>query len=153
MSVALTGRRQYKVSRYNLEGEQFEGFLGPLGAEVLETIWGSGEGPVTVRQVYEELRKRTKIAYTTVMSTMDRLYDKGVLDRKVERGKGGVFFVYWPKLGKKRFEESAVKTVVSSLFKNFGSTVTNALVEEVASNKEDLEALQKQIDKLTSEKK
>ena len=141
------------MSRYNLDGEQFEGFLGPLGAEILETVWNSGEEPVTVRAVYEEVRKSTKIAYTTVMSTMDRLYEKGVLDRKVERGKGGVFFVYWPKLGKKSFEESAVRTVVSSLFKNFGSTVTNALVEEVASNKEDLEALQKRIDKLASSKK
>jgi len=149
----LAGRRSYKVSRYNLDGEQFEGFLGPLGAEILETVWNSGEEPVTVRAVYEEVRKSTKIAYTTVMSTMDRLYEKGVLDRKVERGKGGVFFVYWPKLGKKSFEESAVRTVVSSLFKNFGSTVTNALVEEVASNKEDLEALQKRIDKLASSKK
>lgn len=149
----MASRRSYKVSRYNLDGEQFEGFLGPLGAEILETVWNSGEEPVTVRAVYEEVRKNTKIAYTTVMSTMDRLYEKGLLDRKVERGKGGVFFVYWPKLGKKSFEESAVRTVVSSLFKNFGSTVTNALVEEVASNKEDLEALQKRIDKLASSKK
>jgi predicted transcriptional regulator len=149
----LTSRTPYKISRYNLEGEQFEGFLGPLGAEILETIWDSGEEPVTVRQVYEEIKKGTKIAYTTVMSTMDRLYDKGLLDRKVERGKGGVFFVYWPKLGKKRFEESAVKTVVSSLFRNFGSTVTNAFVEEVASNQEDLEELQKQIEKMTSDRK
>jgi predicted transcriptional regulator len=149
----LANRKSYKISRYNLEGEQFEGFLGPLGAEILETVWDSGEEPVTVREVYEELRRKTKIAYTTVMSTMDRLYDKGLLDRKVERGKGGVFFVYWPKLGKKSFEESAVKTVVSSLFKNFGSTVTNALVEEVASNKEDLEALRRQIQKIAAEKK
>jgi predicted transcriptional regulator len=149
----LANRKPYKISRYNLEGEQFEGFLGPLGAEILETVWDSGEEPVTVRVVYEELRRKTKIAYTTVMSTMDRLYDKGLLDRKVERGKGGVFFVYWPKLGKKSFEESAVRTVVSSLFKNFGSTVTNALVEEVASNKEDLEALQKKIQKIATEKK
>jgi predicted transcriptional regulator len=149
----LTSRRSYKVSRYNLEGDQFEGFLGPLGAEILETIWDSGEEPVTVRKVYEELRKNTKIAYTTVMSTMDRLYDRGLLDRRVERGKGGVFFVYWPKLGKKGFEESAVKTVISSLFRNFGSTVTTALVEEVSSNMEDLAALQKQIEKIASDKK
>jgi len=149
----LASKRAYKISRYNLEGEQFEGFLGPLGAEILETVWDSGDEPVTVRQVYEELKKRTKIAYTTVMSTMDRLYDKGILDRRVERGKGGVYFVYWPKLGKKSFEESAVKTVVSSLFRNFGSTVTNAFVDEVASNQEDLEALQKQIQKLAQDRK
>ncbi|HVP23912.1 MAG TPA: BlaI/MecI/CopY family transcriptional regulator [Conexivisphaerales archaeon] len=149
----MASKRAYKISRYNLEGEQFEGFLGPLGAEILETVWDSGDEPVTVRQVYEELKKRTKIAYTTVMSTMDRLYDKGILDRRVERGKGGVYFVYWPKLGKKSFEESAVKTVVSSLFRNFGSTVTNAFVDEVASNQEDLEALQKQIQKLAQDRK
>ena len=149
----MATKRTYKVSRYNLDGEQFEGFLGPLGAEILETIWDSEEEPMTVRKVYEELRKKTKIAYTTVLSTMDRLYDKGLLDRRVERGKGGVFFVYWPKLGKKHFEESAVRTVVSSLFRNFGSTVTNALIEEVATNEGDFQALQKQIERMASEKK
>jgi predicted transcriptional regulator len=149
----MPGKREYKVSRYNLEGDQFEGFLGPLGAEILETVWASKGEPMTVRRVYEELRKKTKIAYTTVMSTMDRLYDKGLLDRRVERGKGGVFFVYWPKLEKKHFEESAVRTVVSSLIRNFGSTVTNAFVEEVAANDGDLESLQREIDKLSSAKK
>jgi predicted transcriptional regulator len=149
----LAAKRTYKVSRYNLDGDQFEGFLGPLGAEILETVWDSESEPMTVRKVYEELRKKTKIAYTTVMSTMDRLYDKGLLDRRVERGKGGVFFVYWPKLGKKHFEESAVRTVISSLFRNFGSTVTNALIEEVATNDGDLQALQKRIEKIASEKK
>lgn len=149
----MASKREYKVSRYNLEGDQFEGFLGPLGAEILETVWGFEGGPMTVRKVYEELRKKTRIAYTTVMSTMDRLYDKGLLDRRVERGKGGVFFVYWPKLEKKHFEESAVRTVVSSLLRNFGSTVTNALVEEVSASGGDLQELQKQIEKVAAEKK
>jgi predicted transcriptional regulator len=149
----LGSKREYKVSRYNLEGDQFEGFLGPLGAEILETVWSFEGGPMTVRKVYEELRKKTRIAYTTVMSTMDRLYDKGLLDRRIERGKGGVFFVYWPKLEKKHFEESAVRTVVSSLLRNFGSTVTNALVEEVSASGGDLQELQKQIEKVAAEKK
>ncbi|MGA1974411.1 MAG: BlaI/MecI/CopY family transcriptional regulator [Conexivisphaerales archaeon] len=149
----MGSKREYKVSRYNLEGDQFEGFLGPLGAEILETVWSFEGGPMTVRKVYEELRKKTRIAYTTVMSTMDRLYDKGLLDRRIERGKGGVFFVYWPKLEKKHFEESAVRTVVSSLLRNFGSTVTNALVEEVSASGGDLQELQKQIEKVAAEKK
>jgi predicted transcriptional regulator len=149
----LPDKREYKVSRYNLDGDQLDGFLGPLGAEILENVWAADGEPVTVRKVYEELRRKTKIAYTTVMSTMDRLYDKGVLDRQIRRGKGGEFFVYWSKLGKKHFEESAVRTVVSSLLRNFGSTATNAFIEEVATNKGDLRALRKQIDKLALEKK
>ena len=151
--VPLPGRKEFKVSRYNLDGEQQVGFLGPLGAEILETIWASDGEPLTVRNVFEDLRKKTKIAYTTVMSTMDRLYDKGLLDRRIEKGKGGMYFVYWPKLEKKHFEESAVRDVVSSLLRNFGSTVTNCLIDEVAANEDDLQALQKHIDKVAAKKK
>ena len=148
----MTAKRTYKVSRYNLDGDQFEGFLGPLGAEILETVWGSEGEPMTVRKVYEELRKKTKIAYTTVMSTMDRLYDKGFLDRRIEKGKGGLFYVYWPKLEEQSFKKSAVREVISSLIQNFGEIVTSYLIEEASSDEQELKALKEQVDSIMKEK-
>ena len=40
------------------------------------------DGPVTVRELFDELRGQRPIAYTTVMSTMDNLHRKGWLNRE-----------------------------------------------------------------------
>ena len=148
----MSTEKRYRITRYNVEGEQLETVLGPLEADVIEAVWASKK-PVTVREVYETLKKKTKIAYTTVMSTMNRLYEKGLLDRRIERGKGGLHYVYWPKLGKQNFKKSAVRQVISSLLKNFGEIVTSCLIEEAATSEEELKALRKQLDKILKEKR
>ena len=55
--------------------------LGELEAVLMDRLWAVG-GTATVREVWEELRQRRKIAYTTVMSTLDNLFRKGFLDRE-----------------------------------------------------------------------
>jgi predicted transcriptional regulator len=89
------------------------------------------------------------------MNTMDRLYEKGILDRRIEKGKGGtyLYYVYWPKLEEANFKEAAVRQVLSSLLDNFDELVTNCLIEKAASNDKQLEALKEKIDKTIKEKK
>ena len=77
----------------------------------MDAIWGSKETLITVREIHVDLNKARKMAYTTVMSTMDRLFEKGLLDRKIEKGRGGLYYVYWPKLEKVSFQKSAVREV------------------------------------------
>ena len=55
--------------------------FGDLEAVVMDRVWDHG-GPVTVRDVFDELRQARAIAYTTVMSTMDNLHRKGWLARE-----------------------------------------------------------------------
>src|SRR5262252_2118327 len=55
--------------------------FGELEAEVMHRVWDH-DGPVTVRELFDELRTRRAIAYTTVMSTMDNLHRKGWLARE-----------------------------------------------------------------------
>ena len=55
--------------------------FGELEAAVMQRIWAH-DGPVTVRDIFEELRQERAIAYTTVMSTMDNLHRKGWLKRE-----------------------------------------------------------------------
>ncbi|MEO8025259.1 MAG: BlaI/MecI/CopY family transcriptional regulator [Bryobacteraceae bacterium] len=58
--------------------EPFSTELGPLEASVLNALWKHGES--NVRQVVDSLERH--LAYTTVMTTLDRLYKKGLLDRR-----------------------------------------------------------------------
>jgi len=53
--------------------------VGPLETELLELLWNSGEK--NVNAVLELMNNR--LAYTTVMTTLDRLYKKGILKRRM----------------------------------------------------------------------
>ena len=142
-----------EFSQYNIDGKALEAFLGPLEANVMESIWGSRKIPVTVREIYEALKKTKNLAYTTVMSTMDRLFEKNLLDRKIEKGRGGLYYVYWPALEKQSFQKSAVREVLSSLIDNFGEVVANCLVDETVLNEEERNALKEQLNKNIAKKK
>ncbi|MBA2273318.1 MAG: BlaI/MecI/CopY family transcriptional regulator [Actinobacteria bacterium] len=65
----MTRRRQRPLGRV----------LGPLEEEVMEAVWKLGV--VTVRDVLAVLERSRPVAYTTVMTTMGRLADKGLLRR------------------------------------------------------------------------
>ena len=132
----------YTPSEYKIDGEHLESILGPLEAEVLNTVLEK-KTPVRVRQVYEELKKKRKIAYTTVMTTMNKLFEKGLLDRRIEKGRGGLLYVYWSKMSKKEIERSVVRQVIDSLLKNFGNSVTSYLMEISDSDEEKLIAFRK----------
>ena len=55
--------------------------FGDLEAVVMDRVWDRDK-PVTVRELFDELREERNIAYTTVMSTMDNLHRKGWLARE-----------------------------------------------------------------------
>ena len=65
--------------------------FGELEAVVMDTLWNAA-APRSVREVLTELQTSRDIAYTTVMTVMERLYRKGLLTR-VEDGKA---FLYQP---------------------------------------------------------
>lgn len=55
--------------------------LGELESTIMERMW-SYRRPASVRDVLEDLRKEREIAYTTVMTVMDKLHTKGLLKRQ-----------------------------------------------------------------------
>lgn len=72
--------------------------LGRLESEVLEVLWHKGSG--SVHQVRTGLSRH--LAYTTVMTTLDRLYKKGLLDRhKVDRS-----FRYTPRISQQQWTQA-----------------------------------------------
>ena len=103
--MTTTKKERCRIPQYNIEGKAMEAFLGPLESKVLEIIWAYDKLPITVRETYVILNENSPIAYTTVMSTMNRLNEKGFLNRKVEKGKGGLLYTYWPSMEKEAFEK------------------------------------------------
>jgi len=81
--------------------------LGPLEIHVMEVLWNRGEG--SVRDVVENLDR--KLAYTTVMTTLDRLFKKGLLERqKSERA-----FIYSPRVSNRDWERERAGNLVAGL--------------------------------------
>lgn len=81
--------------------------LGSLEQQVLDVVWTGAE--MTVRDVHTRLEG--KVAYTTVMTTLDRLYRKGLLDR-TKRTRA---FVYSASATREELEEIVASDVVSGL--------------------------------------
>ena len=55
--------------------------FGELEERIMNVLWHA-KGPATVRDVHAVLTEETPLAYTTVMTVMDRLWRKGVLERR-----------------------------------------------------------------------
>ncbi|MEV0385428.1 BlaI/MecI/CopY family transcriptional regulator [Nonomuraea sp. NPDC050643] len=55
--------------------------LGELESTIMDRMWAIKE-PASVRDVLEHLRQDRALAYTTVMTVMDKLHTKGLLKRR-----------------------------------------------------------------------
>jgi predicted transcriptional regulator len=79
--------------------------LGRLELSVMEIVWLRGES--SVRDVAAQLER--PLAYTTVMTTLDRLYKKNLLDRrKAERA-----FLYSPRFSRSDWERKRADTLLA----------------------------------------
>ncbi len=90
--------------------------LGPLEASLLEALWQRRDA--TVRELLLEAGAGT--AYTTVMTTLDRLYKKGLLDRTAE----GRAFRYSPRHTQEEIQRAVAGEAIQQLF---DSSQTSAL--------------------------
>ena len=86
--------------------------LGDLEVQVMRRIWAR-RGPATVREVLSDLQVDRDIAYTTVMTTLDRLYKKNLLDRyKSERA-----FRYSPRCSRDDWERSRADSLLAGFLR------------------------------------
>ena len=95
-------------------GKGAEKLLGELELEVMRVIWE--RGTVTVRDVLEVVTATRPLAYTTVMTIMSRLVEKGLLTV----AKAGKTHHYRAAQTQEEFEAQAVGQVVQSLIDDFG---------------------------------
>lgn len=99
--------------------------LGPLEREIMDSIWQTNE--ITVREVHSSLKKKRDVAYTTIMTVMGRLVDKGFLTRK----KQGKAYLYFPKKTKGQTAKGEIKRIVDSLVDQYGKEAVVAFTDEL----------------------
>lgn len=92
------------------------GRFGPLEWRVLECLWQQRH-LASVRDLQPEF---ADIAYTTLMTTLDRLFRKGVLNR-VKRGRA---FLYAPQLSRAEFESARAAVALRAALEGDGTALT-----------------------------
>ena len=102
--------------------------LFDLEAEIMEIVWEQGWDEFAVTDVHEVLESQREIAYTTVMTTVSRLYDKELLTRRKE----GRRYLYQPTMGRSEFIEAMTREVLGSLPPVGQEAAVALLVERVA---------------------
>jgi BlaI family penicillinase repressor len=92
------------------KGTPFTG-IGSLEADILAIIWEMNRA--TVRDVYEALRRQRPIAYTTVMTVMNNLVKKNLLDQD----KTNIAYVYTPAIPGDEVAQTILDSVVQRLLR------------------------------------
>ncbi len=82
--------------------------LHELEAAVMDVVWGQRLTAFAVGDLLSVMAQQRDIAYTTLMTTLSRLHDKGLLDRE----RDGKRYLYTPALSREQFLESTAREVL-----------------------------------------
>ena len=95
-----------------------QGLLGPLEYSVMAALWA--DAPASVPTVLEHLNESRgedeQLAYTTVMTVLGRLYDKGLVERE-RRGRG---YDYTPRFDEDELVEHLSRQEIDDLLDRYG---------------------------------
>jgi predicted transcriptional regulator len=105
--------------------------FGDLEAVIMDRIWDRDAPTTTVRDIFNELTAEREIAYTTVMSTMDNLHNKGWLARE----KDGKAYRYWPTLTREQHSARLMRAALDGGGRS--ELVLNHFVEQIGPEESD----------------
>src|ERR1051326_2057860 len=139
-----------KIPRFTLFGyrrpREVVGFaLGKLERAVMEEVWARGRASAS--DIYRAPGERT--AYTTWMTTLDRLYKKGLLGRERE----GRAYLYTPRVTREEFERGVAEDVLGGLLERATGGAEPLLACIVEAVGEHDRALLDDLQRLVEEKK
>jgi len=107
--------------------------------EIMNVVWARGDA--TVRDVYEALRARRPVAYTTVMTMMKMMEARGHLKKRVE----GRAFVYRAVEPRRRALRRIVRDFLDRVFNGSAQPLLAHLVEEKRLSQKDLDQISRMI--------
>jgi predicted transcriptional regulator len=137
--------RRFLFWGFKSSQEILENSLGALEREVMAIVWKMGE--INVRTASERLA--APVAYTTVMTTMDRLFKKGLLARR----KAGRAFLYRATVSQQELEGAVASELVNSLLQRDGSEALPLLSSLVDAVSDRDRALLDELERLIREKR
>ena len=114
--------------------------LGELELQILNILWQ--RGPSTVREVLDELSAEPRPAYTTVLTMMRLMHEKGYLDRR-ERGRA---HIYQARLRERRVKRSLLRDLIDGAFRGSAEALVVRLLEDEDLSREELRRVRRLIE-------
>ena len=111
----------------------------PGELEVLRILWD--ESPLSVREVMEVLNRRRPLAYTSVMSLLNVMTDKGLLSRQAQ----GRAFVYKPTIDRSETLGGLVEDLLGRAFDGSASQLVAHLLDQSQPTSEELAEIRRTI--------
>jgi len=99
--------------------------LSELEQEVMNIVWECGD--CSVREVLTRINKKKKLAYTTISTILQRLYDKGLVARTNMR----LVIYYSPKLSKENYSKNMARSFIAKFFNSFGDAAIASFAESI----------------------
>ncbi len=99
--------------------------LSPLEQDVMNIVWEEKE--CSVREVVEKLQSQKKLAYTTVATLLQRLFEKGL----VSRNNQNALLSYTPKVSKTLYGKKMAKSFIHAFMSSFGDTAMVSFAESI----------------------
>ena len=115
--------------------------LGELQRVVIEVVWKLGEA--SVHQVRDQLARKKKLAYTTVLTTLQKLEKAGWLRHRNE----GKVYIYLPTRSRREAGAKSVQKFVERMFEGDTLLMFQHLVNDSTLTDKELAELRKMIDK------
>lgn len=128
-----------------IQNEYMKKSLTPLGEtemEVLHHVWDMGEA--TVKQVRKKILENREVAYTTIMTVMKNLAEKGYLKYR----KDGVTYVYSPAREPESVRSNLVRELMKKVFKGSPKELIQTLVNSDNLSGKELVEIKNMIDQM-----
>ena len=117
------------IGRIDLAKGDITGILNELESQIMDCLWTHGHAGATARDIYGCI-KRKDLANTTIVVTLDRLHKKGLVEREVARGRGGMYYIYRPRFTRQAFGERLALMFAQSMLNTFGDSMAAFFSEE-----------------------
>ncbi|WP_445506541.1 BlaI/MecI/CopY family transcriptional regulator [Niallia sp. 03190] len=121
-----------KINQFKFNEKGLNRFFGPLESKIMSILWEGKE--MTIKNVQQILEKNKVVSFNTVMTVMNRLVEKDILQKRIE----GRTSLYKPVLSKAVFLERQSKELTHELMDEFGSLVVNHMLDALEDVDQDL---------------
>lgn len=107
---------------------------------LMNVVWD--RGPSTVKDVLDALPADPPLAYTTILTTLRILEEKGYLDHE----KDGRAFLYKPRVPREQARQSALRHVLSRFFENSAEQLVSNLLKSEKLSSAEMKRLRKLVE-------
>jgi predicted transcriptional regulator len=99
--------------------------LGELEQKVMEILWTSN--PCTARDVLNKLKGEKSLAYTTIATILQRLFDKGLVSRTEEKQ----VYIYRVKVTKEKYTSTVAQSFLKNFINSYGDTAIASFADSI----------------------